>query len=337
MATLVKSPKAHAVAREIKDILQPVDGDLQRVTARLLKHVQSSVAHKAVYLITAGGKQLRPALVMLAGRSGDYQKRYEALLDLAVATELIHTATLIHDDIIDESLLRRQQPTFHQRFGTERAVLMGDYLYATAFAIVAGLGDAQVTSVMARVGQQLSRGEFLEVESRCNVEMTEAAYLEIIGEKTASLIAACCHLGAHLAGAASHTVDRLREFGWHFGIAFQIMDDCLDLIGEEQTVGKTLRADLDKGSLSLPVIYVAQALPKRKREALFAPLRNRTLEKTGLLRIAEEARRSGAIAQALGKASGFIQTALERIDTQQGVILAETFQELARYAIGRVK
>ena len=232
--------RAEGLTMDLKRILRPIEADLQHVKDRLLKYLQDPVARNAVYLITAGGKQLRPALVLLAGHSGAYDKRREALLDLAVAAELIHTATLIHDDIIDNASLRRRQPTFHQRFGTERAVLMGDYLYAVAFSVLAGLREPAITTAMAGVCQRLSVGEFLEVDSRFDVGLTDTQYLAIIRDKTASLIAACCRLGASVAGATPETVDRLERFGLHFGMAFQIMDDCLDLIGEEQLVGKTL-------------------------------------------------------------------------------------------------
>ena len=322
----------------LKQILRPVDRDLARVTERVLASLQHPVARQAVYLITAGGKRLRPALVLLAGRSGRYKARQQALIELATAVELIHTATLIHDDIIDGSVLRRRQPTFHHRFGTERAVLMGDYLYSLAFSILAKLHEAYVTAFMADICQQMSCGEFLEVESRFDVDATEAQYLQVVRDKTASLIAACCRLGASVAGAKPDTVERLTQFGWNFGTAFQIMDDCLDLMGQEQTVGKTLRSDLDKGSLSLPVIYLASALPIERREALFAPFRrNQAPDRLALARIARAARRVGAITQALHTAGRFVRRATDVVAERDGVVLADTYQRLARYAIKRVQ
>lgn len=322
---------------DLKQILRPVDADLADANRRLLACLQNPVARKAAYLVTAGGKHLRPALVLLAGRSGRYDERRDALIALAVSAELIHTATLVHDDIIDQAALRRQQPTFHQRFGTERAVLMGDYLYSVAFSLLAGLEEPTVMQVMAEACQRLSLGEFLEVDCRFDVSLTAERYLEIIEHKTASLIAACCQLGAVVAGAPAETVTRLREFGLQFGMAFQIMDDCLDLTGDEQVVGKTLRSDLDKGSLSLPVIYLAAVMPKREREALFAPLRRRAPTPAFLTRIAKEARRSGAITRALRTAQGFLQQAMATVTVHDGVALADTYQQLARYALERVQ
>ena len=325
-----------SAAPDLKAILRPVDGDLSRVTDRLLESLQHPIARMSVYLITAGGKRLRPALTLLAGRSGDGRTR-EALVDLAAAIELVHTATLIHDDIVDGSRMRRKQQTFHQRFGTERAVLMGDYLYSVAFAMFAKLEDPYVTRYMAEICQQLSRGEITEVETRYNLDVTEAEHLSIVRDKTASLIAACGHLGSTLAGAKADTVARITEFGWNVGMAFQIMDDCLDLMGEARVVGKTVRADLEQGSLSLPIIYLAHDLPRRQRDRLFAPLRRRRVDASCVARIAHEARRSGAVARALQRARDFVQDADASVAQRDGVALVSTYHQLARYAVERVR
>lgn len=324
---------------DLQQILRPVEGQLDRVTQRLLACLQHPVARQVVYLITAGGKRLRPALVLLAGRSGPrYRQKQQALVDLAAAVELIHTATLIHDDIIDGSELRRKQPTFHHRFGTERAVLMGDYLYATAFQVLAQLGDSYVTNYMAEICQQMSLGEFLEVESRFNIDAAPEVYLQVVKDKTASLIAASCHLGALLTRAKPSTVARLTQFGWNYGMAFQIMDDCLDLIGQEDVVGKNLRSDLEKGSLSLPVIYLVQRLSKAKRAAWLTPLRRRRApDRRTLSRIATAARESGAVTQALSTADEFLSDATGAVAQRDGVVLANTYRQLARYAIQRVQ
>ena len=323
---------------KLAEILRPLDDDLQCVTDRLMDYLKNPTARMVTYLVTAGGKRLRPALVLLAGHSGgDYRARHEALIDLAAAIELVHTATLIHDDIIDESLLRRKQPTFHTRFGTERAVLMGDYLYSVAFAIFAKLEQPYVTQYMAEVCQQLSRGELNEVDSRLNFQLTESEYLGIVRDKTASLIAACGHLGASVTGAAPGTVERVTQFGWNLGLAFQIVDDCLDLTGDELTVGKTLRSDLEKGSLSLPIIYLSASLSSAERERLFAPIRKRAADTRFLRRVAKEARERGAITKAMQTAESCVEQAIGSVDVHDGVVAVDTYRQLARYAIERVR
>ena len=330
--------KNGAAARpSIGDILRPMAADLELVADDILGRLQHPVPRMVVYLITAGGKRLRPALTLLAGRSGDYEARRDHLIKLSSAVELTHTATLIHDDIIDRSAMRRQQPTFHSRFGTERAVLMGDYLYATAFEALAQIGDAYAMSHLASICQQMSRGEFQEVECRFKVDVTEQEYLQIVRDKTASLIASCCHLGAYLSGASKDAVDRITRFGWEYGMAFQVIDDCLDLIGEEKMVGKPLRSDLDKGSLSLPVIYLASSMGKAERRKLFAPLLNKQTDRRFLARIAKEARRSGAIDRAIASAKTFVRNAEAAITPTDGIGAAKTYHELAAYAMTRMQ
>lgn len=324
-----------SAAPNLQAILQPLDRDLDGITQRVLQCLRHPIARLAVYLITAGGKRLRPALVVLAGHSGQRKATRQALVDLAAATELIHTATLIHDDIIDGAQLRRKQPTFHTRFGTERAVLMGDYLYATAFWLLAQLRQPYVITYMAQVCQQMSQGEFQEVDQRFRLTVTEADYFQVIRDKTASLIAACCHLGAYLSGAKPQTIERLSAFGLNFGMAFQIMDDCLDLMGKERTMGKTLRSDLEKGSLSLPVIYLARSLSPKQRTTLFSPLQQRRVDPSSLSRIAQATRRSGAIGQAVQTAKRFAQEATHALALRDGIGLAGTYRQLAHFAVER--
>lgn len=318
----------------LEQALGPVREELQAVTDRLLSLLTDPVARRVVYLIIGGGKRLRPALVLLAGASGCSPER-AALIDTATAVELIHTATLIHDDIIDQSRLRRLQPAFHERWGTERALLMGDYLHATAFSLLARLEEPYVMRALSEVCQQLCRGELREVEARYRLDLTEREYFDIIGDKTASLIGGCCRSGAYLGGATPETVERLAAFGVSFGLAFQIIDDCLDLTGDPRELGKAVLADLDKGALSLPMIYLAQVLPRRQREQLFAPLREGATDRAVLGRIAQAARSWGAIARARSRAAALIQTALDMLSGIPMNGLAGTYRQLAEYAMVR--
>ena len=322
-------------------VLGPLKEELEAVTGRITLALDHPIAHTVLYLIAAGGKRLRPALVLLAGGS-DRTSARTALVEAAAAVELIHTATLIHDDIIDQSPLRRSQPTFHQRWGTERAVLMGDYLYATAFAMLARLNVPAVTQTMADVCQQLCRGELREVEARYRLDLREEEYLDIIRDKTASLIGGCCHIGAHLGGGSPETVARLTEFGVNFGLAFQIIDDCLDLTGDQQQMGKSVLSDLDKGALSLPIIYLAQMLDEPERAALFAPLRlpagkagEHATDPEFLARVAQAARTSGAIAKAEARALALIATAQAALAHAPMDGLRAAYAQLADYAISR--
>ena len=314
----------------LEEALAPIQQDLDAVTGRLLSQLTEPLARRVAYLITAGGKRLRPALVLLAGRCGRSPDR-EALIDAATAVELIHTATLIHDDIIDQSQLRRRQPTFHHRWGTERAVLTGDYLYATAFTLLTRLRTPGVMRVMAEVCRQLSRGELLEVEARHRLDLTEDEYLEIIRHKTASLIGGCCQSGALLGGCRPEAVDQLAAFGINYGLAFQIIDDCLDLMGDPRELGKSIHADLDKGAVSLPIIYLAQSLSARRRKALLAP----PLDAERLARVAVEAKASGAIGRAQAQAREFVRRAQHAIEEAPLNGFGSAYEQLAEYAMTR--
>jgi geranylgeranyl pyrophosphate synthase len=301
-----------------------------------MRQLSDPVARRVAYLVTSGGKRLRPALVLLAGVSGRSPDK-PALIDAAAAIEMIHTATLIHDDIIDQSTTRRHLPTFHRRWGTERAVLTGDYLYAGAFTLLATVRHPEPIRLMATVCHQLSRGELLEVEARYRLDLTEREYFEIICDKTASLIAGCCRVGALLSGARGATMDRLAEFGFNIGMAFQIVDDCLDLTGDPHRLGKSIHADLDKGAVSLPIIYLTQALSQRARQRLFAPLRSRSTDPTFLAHVAAVAQASGSIAKALARAEGFISKAQEAISKSSLNGFAPTYHQLAQYVITRTE
>ena len=341
MSTTIDCAANPRDVERLDDILAPVRQELESVTDCLLSQLTDPVARTVVYLITAGGKRLRPAMVLLSGAAGSSPNR-PALIDTAAAVELIHTATLIHDDIIDQSPLRRSQPTFHHRWGTERAVLMGDYLYATAFTMLSRLDQPAVMQIMADVCRQLCRGELREVEARFRLDLTEPEYFAIIEDKTGSLIAGCCRCGAVLGGCDAETSERLGRFGAIFGLAFQIIDDCLDLAGDQAEVGKTLLADADKGVLSLPLIYLTQAVSARERATLFAPLARarkapglRTMDPASLRRVAKAARESGAIARATDRARALMDEAKELLAHVPMNGLAEAYQQLADYALTR--
>ncbi len=343
MTTAIAPSRAHRSSRGrhqdssdalLTQALAPIQQALEDVTQRILTELNDPVARMVVYLITAGGKRLRPALVLLTGLSGPSPHR-PALIDAAAAIELIHTATLIHDDIIDQSPLRRSQPTFHARWGVERAVLMGDYLYATAFTMLARLEQPEVTRIMADVCRELSRGELREVEARYRLDLTEAEYLDIIRDKTASLIGGCCRCGALLGGVPEPLVERFTTFGVNFGLAFQVIDDCLDLVGDQARLGKSIHADLDKGALSLPVIYLARELSEDQCRRLFAPLRTQATDPKFLARVAKAAQAHGAVARAQERAQVFIREACAAIAPVPLDGLAKAYQQLAEYAVSR--
>jgi len=202
------------------------------------------------------GKRLRPALLLLSGRACGPMT--EAHPVLAAVVEMIHTATLVHDDILDESMVRRHAATVNAEWGNETAVLLGDYLFTHAFHLAATLETTLACRWIGRATNKVCEGEMQQVHHRGNLELDERSYFAIIEGKTAELTAVSCRLGAHYSGADEATTDALDRYGRNLGIAFQIADDVLDIWGEERTVGKSLGTDLEKQKLTLPVIRLLE-------------------------------------------------------------------------------
>ena len=227
---------------------------LERVEAVLHETITSdqTMVHEAArYLIDAGGKRFRPMLTLLAGYTGD--PKDERLIACAAAIELTHLATLYHDDVIDETTMRRGVPTVNVRYGNSVAVLTGDFLLARASGLAADLGP-YVSRRLADTIAELCEGQIMETAAAGSLDVTTEHYLDVIGRKTASLIATSCHLGAWLAGAPPQIVDAITTYGVALGMAFQLSDDILDVTGEEQESGKTPGTDLREGVLTLPVL-----------------------------------------------------------------------------------
>jgi octaprenyl-diphosphate synthase len=217
------------------------------------------------------GKQLRPALLLLTAQACGGVRREHHILGAVV--EMVHIATLVHDDVLDEADIRRRAATVNRLWGNERAVLLGDLLFSHAFHLCSGLESQFASRIIGQVAITLCEGEIMQNAQRENFDLTEDEYFDIIGRKTASLIGVCGLLGATYAGAAERTVRRMREFGEALGLAFQIVDDVLDLNGDEAETGKSLGRDVHKGKLTLPLIHFLRTAPAQQRSAARALLR----------------------------------------------------------------
>ena len=198
-----------------------------------------------------GGKRLRAALVLFCSsiNSGNDPKIQESAVDIAAAVELIHSATLVHDDIVDNAVLRRLKPSVNIKYGVEVSVLLGDFLYARAFEIIAKVADQDITSWMSETTQKMCEGELDQLRNRYRADLSTAEYISFIGRKTASLISACARSGARLGGMTAKEQNSLADFGENIGISFQIIDDLLDVVGSENRLGKTLRTDAGNGKI----------------------------------------------------------------------------------------
>ncbi|MDI6793658.1 MAG: polyprenyl synthetase family protein [bacterium] len=252
----------------LEDIYKDIKEDMIKVEELLKKELSDDnqfIQHINNYLLSFQGKRLRPAIVLLTASAFDYQG--EDKVKLAAAIELLHTATLIHDDIIDEADTRRFKPTLNTRFGPQVAVLSGDLLYARALYMLAGQVAPEITRVLAAGVDKIVIGEIEQISNCYNPELTQAQYLGIIAKKTGSLMAACPQTAAMLAGRSENEVEVLRNCGLNIGIAFQIVDDCLDLISKKSRLGKPVKNDHNRGKLTLPLIYALDRVREEEGKA----------------------------------------------------------------------
>jgi octaprenyl-diphosphate synthase len=237
-------------------MLAPVADDMRRVDALIRLRLDSDVAlvrQVAEYIVAAGGKRLRPALLLLAAGACGY--RGESRLPLAAVIEFIHTATLLHDDVVDESQLRRGRRTANAAFGNAASVLVGDFLYSRAFQMMVELENMRVMHVLADATNAIAAGEVMQLMASRDPELDEARYLDVIRRKTAKLFEAAARLGGILAGGPLAMEEGLAAYGMHLGTAFQLIDDVLDYSGDAATIGKSLGDDLAEGKPTLPLIH----------------------------------------------------------------------------------
>lgn len=232
---------------------------MQAVDALIRRRLDSDVVLVrtiAEYIVGSGGKRLRPALVLLAAGATGY--RGEQHRELAAVIEFIHTATLLHDDVVDESDLRRGRRTANAEYGNAASVLVGDFLYSRSFQMMVGVGSMRVMQVLADATNAIAEGEVLQLINARNAGLDEDAYFDVIQRKTAKLFEAAARLGAIVSDAGAAGEDGLARYGLHLGIAFQLIDDVLDYSGDASETGKNLGDDLAEGKTTLPLIYVMQ-------------------------------------------------------------------------------
>jgi octaprenyl-diphosphate synthase len=244
-----------------------VQGELEEVESRIARQAAEfdpAIEGYVTYAIGGRGKRLRPLVALLSGgASGGMTSGH---VDLAVIVELIHVATLVHDDIMDEAERRRAQPTVNARWGNSLSVLLGDCLFAQALNLSTNFDNAEISRVIARAAREVCSGEIIQTQRRFDLHLAIDDYLRIVEMKTGSLFAAAAELGAVLNGADLETTRALKDFGRKIGAAYQIYDDCLDIAGNETDIGKTLGTDLRKGKMTLPILMLLRSAPSDERE-----------------------------------------------------------------------
>lgn len=319
-------------------ILSPIKSDLEKVEHSLEEYLSSDsplIFQVSRYLLGCKGKRIRPALVFLSFGE-DNSSNKDKVLDTAVAIELIHTATLLHDDVIDQSTTRRGKDSVNYRWSNLVSVLMGDFLLARAFRI---LVDTQLPSLLEAISKATERvnlGELLQIQERGNYNLSEDLYLKIISHKTASLFSVACKCGAILRGEDKTNLDIYQRFGEDFGISFQIIDDLLDLIGDEKKTGKELGNDLQERKITLPLIYALANSGDGTRERILKILQ-KGYRSEHFPQIRSFAESEGGVEYSRKRAWDFGNKAMKSISELNDSEYKKALEELVNFVLTREK
>ena len=313
---------------------EPVAGDFAAVNQLILDQLHSRVPlveKIGHYIISAGGKRLRPLVVLLSARAcgADSSEQHT----LAAIIEFLHTATLLHDDVVDTSDLRRGRSTANALWGNAPSVLVGDFLYSRAFEMMVALGNMQVMQILANATNVIAEGEVLQLSKVRDANTDEATYMEVIRSKTAMLFEAASHSAAVLAGAKTDQTEALREFGDALGIAFQLMDDLLDYSGDAAEMGKNVGDDLAEGKPTLPLIYTMRHGTEEQ-----AALVRQAIQKGGtedITPIREAVTASGALDYTARLAQQHADRAIALLETLPASEYRDALEQLARFAVKR--
>lgn len=315
-------------------------GDLQRVSDRVVDAARvpyPQISGILEEIVQSGGKRLRPMLVLLAGRAWDYDDTFETLVAAAAGVELLHTASLVHDDAVDHSAFRRGKPTLNSQVDTAAVILVGDYLFAQSAILAASTNNPRVVSVFSNSLGDICDGQLMEMMDARKPEQTERQYLARIYGKTASLFGCAAETGAIIGGAPEDAISALRGYGDDLGLAFQIMDDVLDLTGGAEQLGKPAGHDLLQSTITLPVIYYLQMVQPGSAEwrEVQSIVDRSNQESAFVSETLEKIRASGAVEQALARATTYVTQARERLEVVPDVETRELLNELADQAVRR--
>lgn len=305
--------KAKSKQEQIKQTFELINSPLYTVEERIrhqAREFDPAVEGYVAYACESHGKRLRPALTLLAsGATGSITSSH---VDLAVVLELIHAATLVHDDIMDGADTRRGQPTANAKWGNSISVLLGDCLFAHALKLATNFSDNEISRRISAAASDVCSGEIIQTQRRFDLKLSLPDYYKIIEMKTAALFAAATELGAYLNEATPEVISAMKVFGLKLGTAYQVYDDCLDIVGNEATAGKTLGSDLRKGKLTLPLLQLLHTASSDERDLLSeAILRG---EKADIEMLVEKVRKNGALSASLTAGRSLIEEARQQLD-----------------------
>lgn len=320
----------------LQKILYFVEEDLARVEAEIQHRLHSEVEliHEiGRYLLLSGGKRVRPILLLLTAKLAGYTG--DRKFPLSAMIEFMHTATLLHDDVIDHSHLRRGYPTVNSRWGSELSILVGDFLYAKAMALVVDDGDPTILGEITRVTMTMTEGQVLETLKIGDLSLTETEYFKIVRQKTAALFGACCVIGGVLGGLARPKTEALRRFGLSFGCAFQLVDDTLDFVGKEQHLGKPIGGDLREGKVTLPLIVTLQNAVSAEAEMVSRFMNGEGKSAEDFQRIVGLVQQYNGIEYALNEAGRYVQQAKRELQAFADCPAYDLMLELTDFIVKR--
>ena len=319
-----------------KRIFTVVENDFSAVNQLILEQLHSDVdlvETISQYLVDSGGKRIRPLLVLLAAKCCDYQGKDHILL--ATIIEFLHTATLLHDDVVDISELRRGRPTANAVFGNAPSVLVGDFLYSRAFQMLVDLGDLRIMAIMARCTNQIAEGEVKQLTNARNPDLTEQQYRDVIQAKTAILFEAAAETAGILSAASEDQQHALKNYGAHLGMTFQLIDDLLDYDGDVEQMGKNVGDDLAEGKMTLPLIHTLQhCSPGNAALIRNAVLENRPQDAKKIIALVKD---SDALNYTLHKAEFEADMAIQQLDNLPNNNFRTALKDLAKQALNRSK
>ncbi len=323
-------------------LIELVGDDLQACNRAIVARMDSPVAlipQLAAHIVAAGGKRLRPLLTLASARLCGYPGAGGGArhIDLATCVEFIHTATLLHDDVVDESKLRRGLASANAIFGNKASVLVGDFLFARAFQLMVEDGSLLVLGILSRAAATIAEGEVLQLQTQNDLSTTEDQYLEVVQGKTAALFAAACEVGAVIAGRPAREQEALASFGMNLGIAFQLVDDALDYAANQAILGKTVGDDFREGKVTLPVLAAYQAGDEPERAFWRRAIEDGSQDDGDLDRALHLMCARGAIDATLERAHGFARAARAALTAFPDGKMRGVLGDVADFTVSRAR
>ncbi len=318
----------------MQEIRQPVQAEFDAVNRLIIDNLESDVAmveNIGHYIVDAGGKRLRPLLTLLSARCCGYDG--DDHINFAAVVEFIHTATLLHDDVVDISSLRRGRPTANEEYGNAPSVLVGDFLYTRAFQLMVALGNMDIMENMASTTNTIAEGEVLQLVRAGDVSASAEQYLDVITRKTAILFAAACYGAGAIAGASEDRRRALHDFGLNTGIAFQIFDDVLDYTGNPAEMGKNVGDDLNEGKLTLPLIHLLQVGTSGQKSLVTQAITEK--DSNQIEAVIEAVQASGSLDYAGAVAQGYKALALANVRDLPANEFRDAMEAIAQLSVDR--